>query len=1024
MDRRVSGLSWPDVHKYVEAYESAHARDGQASIDDHRPPQDHPRRLAILCELIRVELEYRWERGTPDPLEDYRRRFPEVFDDPDLVPALAFEEYRLRLQAGEAPTPSEYRQRFGVEGRDLPATPLAVFVPGDEARPVLEEESEPLREAAEVYRSSRRSSRDDLIETLAGAGVARPYADLFGDLHRADPRAADRLALGVASLPESGEEVFGFRLESELGRGAFGRVFLARQAALADRPVALKVAADIAGESRVLAQLQHTNVVPVYSVHRGRGLQAICMPYLGSTTLADVLSDLRRHATLPDSGAGLLSSLESRKRTRSGPDSGEPTDGGSVLRIDPAQDAPPGSSLPAPRLATPKAQLDRLRGLRYPSAVLWLGARLADGLAHAHERGILHRDLKPANVLFADDGEPMLLDFNLAADTKFRIHASAALVGGTLPYMAPEQLTAYRDLTLCDDPRSDLYALGVILFELLTGRHPFPIHRGSVGEILPRMIADRSGPPPRLRPINPAVSPAVEAIVRRCLEPEPARRHTDARQLQEDLQRQLDDLPLKHTPEPSLRERLGKWARRHPRLTSSSTIALAAALLFLLLLGFGVARQRRLERLEATDSLRQLDDELRQVNSLLVSRDALPEQLREGEDLCRQVAERYELLDASHPWTKRSLFTALNPDERNRLRADLGESLFLWARETGWKAGPTTDRAARAAAISEALRLNAASVSCFGAGAVPRAVALQRAELVRLEGNGAEARRLREQAQSIPLRSPRERLLLISDQLDRHRFGEALDHFQDLLRGDAQNFALWLLLGNAYAGLDQFDDALASYSVAIALQPNLRWSYFNRGLLALDHQDFRQAIDDFTRVLELRPGMTEALINRSIARLRLDDPKGAVSDLNQALNDPDAPTRALFIRAGPSPLGRPRSRPQRPRRRPPSPASRRGELAGPRRAAGRHRPSRRPGRLRGRPPTQSPVERDPAGHGRSALRTARPPGGSGPGPQHRDRAAPCLRPRPLARRPRRAARPPRPPRGCPSRRPSGPRREA
>src|SRR3954452_23852294 len=102
MDERSHGASWPDVDEYVESYESAHARDGRASIDEHRPPEEHPRRLAILCELIRVELEYRRDAGDPARLEDYRGRFPGVFDDPDLVEALAFEEYRLRLQAGEA----------------------------------------------------------------------------------------------------------------------------------------------------------------------------------------------------------------------------------------------------------------------------------------------------------------------------------------------------------------------------------------------------------------------------------------------------------------------------------------------------------------------------------------------------------------------------------------------------------------------------------------------------------------------------------------------------------------------------------------------------------------------------------------------------------------------------------------------------------------------------------------------------------------------------------------------------------
>src|SRR5436305_2044547 len=84
-----------------------------------------------------------------------------------------------------------------------------------------------------------------------------------------------------AYVPAVGEEFLGFRLEAELGRGAFGRVFLARQGELADRPVALKVSADLTGESQTLAQLQHTNIVPINSIHRAGAVQAVCMPYYG-----------------------------------------------------------------------------------------------------------------------------------------------------------------------------------------------------------------------------------------------------------------------------------------------------------------------------------------------------------------------------------------------------------------------------------------------------------------------------------------------------------------------------------------------------------------------------------------------------------------------------------------------------------------------------------------------------------------------------------------------------------------------
>ena len=110
-------------------------------------------------------------------------------------------------------------------------------------------------------------------------------------------------------LPKPGGEFLGFRLEEELGRGAFGRVYLARQADLGGRPVALKVACDILGESKTLAQLQHTNIVPIYSFHRVGSLQAVCMPFFGRTTLAQVVEHLSGRPSLPSSGRELKSTL-------------------------------------------------------------------------------------------------------------------------------------------------------------------------------------------------------------------------------------------------------------------------------------------------------------------------------------------------------------------------------------------------------------------------------------------------------------------------------------------------------------------------------------------------------------------------------------------------------------------------------------------------------------------------------------------------------------------------------------------
>src|SRR5205823_3251174 len=134
-----------------------------------------------------------------------------------------------------------------------------------------------------------------------------------------------------------------------------------------------------------------------------------------------------RGDTVPDSGKGLVTLIHSSAASQ--------------RLIPPAAVGP--DVLPPPPQPSSTMVLDLLNGLSYVDAILWLGARLADALAHAHDRGILHRDLKPANVLLTDEGQPMLLDFNLASDTRLGGLAEVARLGGTLPYMPPEHIESF-----------------------------------------------------------------------------------------------------------------------------------------------------------------------------------------------------------------------------------------------------------------------------------------------------------------------------------------------------------------------------------------------------------------------------------------------------------------------------------------------------------------------------------------------------------------------------------------------------
>ena len=213
----------------------------------------------------------------------------------------------------------------------------------------------------------------------------------------------------------------------------------------------LKVSTRSTAEPRLLARARHAHIVEVlrHAAADDGALHLVCMPFLGGATLAAVLEARRKLGRRPRSGRDLLADLD----RASAPE------------------------YPAAGLARPAREI--IAGLSYPEALAWIVARLAEALDHAHRRGVAHGDLKPSNILLTAEGTPMLFDFNLAVDWHEAAgRRPAADPGGTLAYMAPERLRAIAEgrrgprPEAADLHRADLYALGLVLLEALTGRAP------------------------------------------------------------------------------------------------------------------------------------------------------------------------------------------------------------------------------------------------------------------------------------------------------------------------------------------------------------------------------------------------------------------------------------------------------------------------------------------------------------------------------------------------------------------------
>jgi WD40 repeat protein/serine/threonine protein kinase/tetratricopeptide (TPR) repeat protein len=552
-------------------------------------------------------------------------------------------------------------------------------------------------EFAERYRQGERPGLKEYTDKYPD--LADDIRELFPAMVEIEQVKEDRSAAAepapTGPLPPL-EQVGDFRIIREVGKGGMGVVYEAEQISLG-RHVALKVLPQqllldakqrrrFAREAKALAKLHHTNIVPVFGVGEHNGMPYYVMQFIQGLGLDEVLEELKLQRPLSGSHSRAQATGElrvSRKEIRAvevarslmtgefRPAGGSRDEGEAASPVGATIDQPAGESagpvlsatgsgtgrlsdeftLSSASVSLPGQSGDahsfKVRKQTYWQSVARIGVQVAAALEYAHKQGILHRDIKPSNLLLDTGGMVWVTDFGLAkADDQQNLTHTGDILG-TLRYMAPE---AFEGRT---DPRSDVYALGLTLYELLALR---PAYAESDRHKLIKKVTSEETT--RLDRLNPEIPRDLVTIIHKAVDHDPSHRYQTAGELEADLVRFIEDEPI-HARRLSRRERLLRWARRNRGVAaalSALTLLLVSVAIVSTLAAAHFREQEQVQRNLATKNEKLANEKGRLATE--------KEQQRAAADKARKLAVA-ERLKADHQ-KKRAIQAGKEADQRRQ----------------------------------------------------------------------------------------------------------------------------------------------------------------------------------------------------------------------------------------------------------------------------------------------------------------------------------------------------------------------